>query len=190
LREYYLLLAGLPYDLVTLAEQGILARVEEVGTTFEENAALKATRYADLSDLITLADDSGLEVDALCGQPGHLSARYAGAKASDEERSNYLLSQLIGVLWEQRTARFKCVIAIATPAGKVEFCHGQCQGLINFEPKGHHGFGYDPIFYLPDLGKAIAELTITEKNKISHRSIAAQKARLALTRLSASPFSP
>ena len=100
MREYYLLLDGLPYDLVTLAEQGILVQVEEVGTTLEENATLKATRYAALSHLITLADDSGLEVDALGGQPGPLSARYAGEGASDKERIDFLLAKLIGVPWE------------------------------------------------------------------------------------------
>lgn len=168
---------------MTLAEQGILVQVEEVGITLEENATLKATRYAALSHLITLADDSGLEVDALGGQPGHLSARYAGEGASDKERIDFLLAKLIGVPWEKRAACFRCAIAIAIPAGKVELCYGQCQGLIAFEPKGNHGFGYDPIFYLPDLGKTMAELPMEEKNQRSHRGKAAEKARPILERL-------
>ena len=183
MREYYFLLDGLPYELVTLAERGILVRVEEVGTTLEENATLKATGYAALSHLITLADDSGLEVDALGGQPGPLSARYAGEGASDKERIDYLLAKLIGVPWEKRTACFRCAIAIAIHGGKVELCYGQCRGLIAFEPKGHHGFGYDPIFYLPDLGKTMAELPMEEKNQRSHRGKAAEKARPILERL-------
>ena len=175
-REYRSLLQDLPYELVTLAEQGINTVVDEVGESLEENARLKATLLADESQLLALADDSGLEVDALGGEPGRFSARYAGENASDKDRVNYLLLKLKDVPWEKRTARFRCVIAIAIPDGEVEFCSGECQGFITFEPKGEQGFGYDPIFYLPELDKTMAELPPEIKNQVSHRGQAAQKA--------------
>ena len=174
-REYRSLLQSLPYELVTLAEQGITTIVSEVGKSLEENARLKATLLATESQLLALADDSGLEVDALGGEPGWLSARYAGENASDKDRVNYLLLRLKDVPWEKRTARFRCVIAIATPDGEVEFCSGECQGFITFEPRGEQGFGYDPVFYLPELDKTMAELPLEIKNQISHRGQAAQK---------------
>ena len=175
-REYKQLLQGLPLELVSLAEQGITTRVNEVGESLEENARLKATTLAGESQLLTLADDSGLEVDALGGEPGPLSARYAGEGASDKDRINYLLARLRGVPGEKRSARFRCVIAIATPDGKVELCSGECQGFITLEPRGEEGFGYDPVFYLPELGKTMAELPLEVKNKISHRGQAARQA--------------
>ena len=181
--EYRSLLGGVPGELVTLAEQGITTEVEEVGGSLEENARLKATLLAAESRLLTLADDSGLEVDALGGEPGPLSARYAGEGASDEERISYLLARLKGVPWEGRSACFRCVIAIATPDGEVELCTGECPGLIAFEPKGTHGFGYDPVFYLTELGKTMAELSLPEKNKVSHRGQAARKVYPVLNRL-------
>ncbi len=182
-REYKSLLQNIPYELITFAEQGITTEVSEVGGSLEENARLKATVIADKSQLLTLADDSGLEVDALGGEPGPLSARYAGEGASDRDRVNYLLSRLEGVPWEKRTARFRCVIAIATPNGKTEICSGECQGFITFEPRGEHGFGYDPIFYLPELDKTMAELPLSLKNQVSHRGQAARKAHQLLKRL-------
>jgi XTP/dITP diphosphohydrolase len=182
-REYKSLLQNIPYELITFAEQGITTEVSEVGGSLEENARLKATVIADQSQLLTLADDSGLEVDALGGEPGPLSARYAGEGASDMDRVNYLLSRLEGVPWEKRTARFRCVIAIATPNGKAEICSGECQGFITFEPRGEHGFGYDPIFYLPELDKTMAELPLSLKNQVSHRGQAARKAHQLLKRL-------
>ena len=184
-REYRSLLQGLPYELVTPAEQGITAVVSEVGESFEENARLKATALAAESQLLSLADDSGLEVDALGGEPGHLSARYAGEGASDIERLDYLLARLKGVPWEKRSARFRCVIAIAVPGGGVELCCGECRGLITFEPRGEQGFGYDPVFYLPELGKTMAELPMALKNQVSHRGQAARKACHVLERLKA-----
>jgi len=179
-REYRSLLTDLDYELVTMAEQGISVAVEEVGESLEENARLKAKAIAARSRLLTLADDSGLEVDALGGEPGRLSARYAGENATDKELIAYLLQRLDGVPRENRTARFRCVIALATPGGKVELCSGDCPGLITFEPRGEHGFGYDPIFYLPELAKTMAELTLEQKNKISHRGQAARKAAQVL----------
>jgi XTP/dITP diphosphohydrolase len=135
------------------------------------------------SGLLTLADDSGLEVDALNGEPGVMSARYAGKNASDTDRVKYLLSKMKDVPKEKRTARFRCVIAIAQPDGQVEFCEGECKGLIAFEPCGKNGFGYDPIFCFPKYGKTMAELPIEIKNRISHRGRAAQKARLILNKV-------
>jgi XTP/dITP diphosphohydrolase len=183
LREYAELLKGLPFELTTLAEQGIKEEVEETGSSLEQNAISKATAYARLSGLITLADDSGLEVDALGGEPGPLSRRYAGDNVTDEERNNFLLAKLSNIPWQKRTARFRCVIAIATPEGRVGIGEGECEGLIAYVAKGEGGFGYDPIFYLPDHGKHMAELTLEEKNRISHRAKAAQKARRILERL-------
>ena len=174
-REYHSLLVDIPLELVTLAERGITTVVEEIGETLEENARLKATFLSAESQLLALADDSGLEVDALDGEPGRLSARYAGEGASDKDRVRYLLSRLRDVPWPQRSARFRCVIALATPGGDVELCSGECHGVITLEPKGEYGFGYDPVFYLPDLGKTMAELPLATKNRVSHRGQAASK---------------
>jgi XTP/dITP diphosphohydrolase len=158
-----------------LAEAGIDTVVGETGKTLEENARLKAVALAAESGLAALADDSGLEVDALGGEPGPLSARYAGEGATDRERVSYLLTKLRGVPWESRTARFRCVIAVATPEGRVEFCSGECPGVITLEPAGSQGFGYDPVFYLPEMGKTMAELSLSEKNQLSHRGKAARQ---------------
>jgi XTP/dITP diphosphohydrolase len=130
-----------------------------------------------------MADDSGLEVDALGGEPGPLSRRYAGDTVSDKERNDYLLAKLRDIPWEKRTARFRAVIAIVTSDGKVKTVEGVCEGIIAFGARGEGGFGYDPIFYLPTLDKHMAELSLAEKNRISHRAKAAQKARRILERL-------
>ncbi len=183
LGEYYQLLKGLPFELVSPADEGIDITVDEKKKTFEENARLKAVTYARLSGLVTLADDSGLEVDALDGGPGIVSARFAGEKASDSDRIEHLLAKMKAIPWEKRTARFRCVIAIATPEGETELCDGECQGLIAFEPKGESGFGYDPVFYLTEFGKTIAELPLETKNRVSHRGKAARKAYIILERL-------
>lgn len=177
LREYSSLLDGIPYRIVSPIDIGIKQEINETGKTFEENALLKAKAYASLSNLTTLADDSGLEVDALNGEPGVRSARYAGEGAPQAKLIDYLLQKLSGIPWEERDARFKCVIAIASPDGEMITCHGECQGIITFEPKGKEGFGYDPVFYLPELDKTMAELTMKEKNKVSHRGKAAKEAR-------------
>ena len=183
LYELKSLLQDLPYKLVTPSEVGISTEVEETGSSLEENARLKASLSAARSGLMALADDSGLEVDALGGKPGVLSARYAGKNASDTDLLNYLLSQLEEVPWEERQARFRCVIAIAMPDGQVKLISGECQGIITLEPKGERGFGYDPIFYLPQLGKTMAELPLAVKNRVSHRGKAAAKARRLLLNL-------
>ena len=188
-REYRSLLQNLPFELVTLAEAGITTVVDEVGETLEENARLKATLLAAESQLLALADDSGLEVDALGGEPGRLSARYAGEGASDRDRVNYLLSRLENVPWQKRSACFRCIIAVATPSGEVELCSGECQGMITLEPRGEQGFGYDPIFYLPELGKTMAELPLEIKNQVSHRGKAARKVYQVLKKQPFSTFS-
>jgi len=182
-REYMMLLRSLPFELVTPVGQGITTTVSEVGKSLEENARLKATVLAEQSQLLTLADDSGLEVDALGGEPGRLSARYAGEGVSDSDRINYLLSRLKDVPWPERSACFRCVIAVATPSGVVELCSGECWGFITFEPRGEKGFGYDPIFYLPEQDKTMAELPLAIKNQVSHRGQATRKAYYLLERL-------
>ena len=176
-REYRSIFAGIPLELLNLAEAGITTDVAEDGATLEENARLKAGTYASLSGMLALGDDSGLEVDALNGEPGVRSRRYAGENASDEVRNEFLLSKLAGLSSEKRIARFRCVIAIAGPGLKTALCEGICPGVIAESPAGTHGFGYDPVFYLPDLAKTMAELTPDEKNALSHRARAAAKAR-------------
>jgi len=183
LREYSLLFQNAPFQLTTLDEEGIDLEVEEKGRTLQENAELKAAGYAINGRLLVVADDSGLEVDALEGGPGPLSARYAGEGASDRERIMLLLSRLQGVPWEKRLAQFKCVIAIGSVSKVVGLCEGECPGIIGFEPRGNQGFGYDPVFYLPELGKTMAELSLDEKNRVSHRGGAARKALQVLERI-------
>ena len=181
LGEYTRLLAGCGFSLVTPAQKGIDIEVAETGSTFTDNATLKAMALSAASGLLTLADDSGLEVDALGGAPGVLSARYGGDKASDAERIDLLLKNLKGVPLEKRTARFKCVIAIARPGGELQLAEGAVEGLIAFAPRGGQGFGYDPVFLLPESGKTMAELSPEEKNRVSHRAQAAAKACEYLT---------
>jgi XTP/dITP diphosphohydrolase len=181
-REYRELLRGLPFQLVSPAEEGIKVEVEETGESYEANAGLKATTLAGKSRLLVLADDSGLEVDALGGEPGVRSARYAGEGASDEARLNYLLGKLVNVPADKRTACFRCVIAIATPGGEVDYCSGECHGHIALEPRGEKGFGYDPVFLPAGKDKTMAELSMAMKNRISHRAKAARKAYRLLQR--------
>ncbi len=184
LREYQTLLADLPVEWVSLQDVGLASiQIPETGVTFAENACLKATAYARASGLMTLADDSGLEVDALGGEPGVRSARYAGPRASDEDRYRKLLAALGDTPVERRTARFRCVVAMATPEGAVETAEGVCEGRIGFEPRGNNGFGYDPVFILADRDATMAELSAAEKNAISHRSRALAAARPILERL-------
>ena len=178
LRELDSLLEGVPYRCVSLGEAGIREEVPETGDTFEENAALKASGYARLAEMLTLADDSGLEVDALGGDPGVRSARYA--PGSSQDRIDLLLRNLDGVDPDEMTARFRCVIAIVAPGGAPIFHEGVCEGRIVREQRGDRGFGYDAIFLVPELGRTMAELTPEEKNRMSHRGIAARKAAAAL----------
>lgn len=178
--EFRQLLDGCGWELVTPADIGLDLQVEESGQTYEENATMKAVNFAQASGLLTLADDSGLEVAALNGRPGVLSARYAGPNRTDAERVRALLAELSDVPDEQRIARFRCAIAIADPAGRVELVEGAVEGRIAHAPRGDNGFGYDPVFLLPDRGVTAAELPSGEKNAISHRGVAARKARVVL----------
>ena len=188
MREYRGLFRDLPYDLISLDDLGITLEVEETGETFLENAWLKARGYAAEAGMLTLADDSGLEVDALRGEPGVRSARYGGdACKSDQDRVELLLRNLEGTPWERRTARFRCVIAVARPPAAdgedVASVVGSVAGMIQYEPVGDEGFGYDPVFYLPSFDRTMAQLPVDRKNRISHRSDAARRALAALERL-------
>ena len=180
--EYQEMLADLPFELVTLDDVGIRDDIEENGATFAENARAKAFEYARRSGLLTLADDSGLEVAALGGEPGVHSKRYAGENKNDPDRIAFLLDKLRGVPRDQRAARFRCAIAIATPRGELHECDGTCEGLIEFTPRGTNGFGYDPVFLFPERGRTMAELSSEEKNKVSHRARATEHARPMLVR--------
>lgn len=181
-REYARLLQGLEVELIALDDLGVTKTIKEDGASYTENALLKARGYAAATGLLTLADDSGLEVDALDGAPGVLTARYAGEGATDEQRYSLLLEQLKDVPHEHRTARFRCVIALAWPDGRVEITEGVCEGRITREPRGEHGFGYDPVFYVPEYGCTMAELPPEIKNRISHRARAAAVASEILSR--------
>ncbi len=176
LEEFRAIFSDLPLRLLSLNDLQLDIDIEETGTTFAENAELKARTYAQPSGLLTLADDSGLEIDALGGMPGIHSARYLGRETSYEERFREILEQLKGLPMEQRTARFHCAIALAEPSGYTRVVEGVIEGVIANSPRGEHGFGYDPIFFLPELGKTFAELAPEHKNRISHRARAAQSA--------------
>ena len=191
LREYAELLRDAPFTLVSLKDVGITHEVPETGDTFHENARLKASGYAAMSGMLTLADDSGLEVDALRGEPGVLSARYGGdACTSDTDRVALLLRNLRGLPWHQRTARFRCVINIARPPsngnGQPELlvsAVGSVAGMVQYVPEGDDGFGYDPVFHLPSFGKTVAQLSLEDKNRISHRGNAAARVMARLCAL-------
>jgi XTP/dITP diphosphohydrolase len=172
LKEFAELLIDLDLEWLSLDEMGINVDVEESGETFKENAIIKATSYAKSSGCLTMADDSGLEVDALNGRPGVRTARFGGPHLSPVERYRYLLTLMKKIPEDQRSARFKCVIALAFPGGLVGISHGICEGTIANRPRGSGGFGYDPIFYLPNIGKTMAELTSNEKHGVSHRGLA------------------
>lgn len=183
LQEYRELLDGLDLTLVDLLTVGIDDPVEETGTTFEENARLKAESYARLSGLLTLADDSGLEVAALGGEPGLHSARYGGEGLNDIDRYRLLLRNLAAKAPSDRSARFVCVIALAGTNFATISVEGTVEGAITHEPRGEFGFGYDPIFFLPDRNRTTAEIAPEEKNRISHRGQAAQKIRPYLAQI-------
>ena len=182
-KEIEALLDDLDVQLLTPSQIGIDLVVEENGQTYAENAALKGLAFARASGFITMADDSGLEVDKLDGQPGLHSARFSSKPgATDADRRAYLLERLRGKSrpW---LARFRCVIALATPTGQIYFAEGTCEGEIVPEERGQHGFGYDPLFKLQDLNKTMAELTMEEKNRLSHRARAVLAARPKLVEL-------
>lgn len=186
-REYERLLAPLPLTLCTPRDLGLALKIQESGRTHFENARIKALAYQRASGLWTLADDSGLEVDALEGRPGLHSARYGRPLADDVQRYRLLLQELAAVPWAQRTARFRCVIVLALPIRETYHTEGCCEGLIALKPQGDRGFGYDPIFYLPDHGQTMSQLAPEVKNRISHRARAAQEMLPILKQLLAGP---
>ncbi|MFL7791716.1 MAG: RdgB/HAM1 family non-canonical purine NTP pyrophosphatase [Anaerolineae bacterium] len=167
-REFRFLLAPLETDICFPSDLGLHLDVPEDGITYTDNAGQKALAYAKASELLTLADDSGLEVDALDGAPGIYSARYA--PGHDVDRVTALLTHLKDVPPERRTARFRCVVVIASPTGETYSAEGVCEGRITSEPAGQGGFGYDPVFFLPEHNCTMAQLPQEEKNRISHRA--------------------
>ena len=185
IREFREILVGLPYELATPLDLGLSIEVEETGATFAENAALKATAWADAAHMLALADDSGLEIDALGGEPGIYSARWAGEDISYEERFRILLARLADMPAERRTARYRAAIAVAEPApdGLCGVVEGKLEGQIASAPAGSGGFGYDPIFYVPDQQRTVGQMSTEEKHRISHRARAAEAARVLLQRL-------
>ena len=166
-KEFQQLLEDFPVQIKNLNDFGPIPEVEEDGTTFDDNAYKKASFAAKVLGLPTIADDSGLVVEALGGAPGVMSARYAGENATDQQNIKKLLGEMEGKT--DRGAAFECVISIAVPSGPALTYEGRCEGEISTKPKGVSGFGYDPVFYFPEYGKTFAELTSEEKNKVSHR---------------------
>lgn len=169
LKEIKEIMKDLPYEIVSMKEAGIDVDIVENGTTFEENALIKARSIAALSDAIVMADDSGLEVDYLNKEPGIYSARYLGEDTPYSVKNQSIIDRLDGVPMEKRTARFVAAIACVLPDGREFTTRGTIEGVIGYEEKGSNGFGYDPIVYVPELGKTTAELSMAEKNEISHR---------------------
>ncbi|ACZ42716.1 non-canonical purine NTP pyrophosphatase, rdgB/HAM1 family [Thermobaculum terrenum ATCC BAA-798] len=176
LAEYQELLSGLGIEIVSMRDAGIERAPEETGSTFEENALIKARYCWNMTGISSIADDSGLEVAALGGEPGVRSKRWAGEQISDAERNKLLIERLNKASSSNKSARFVCVIALIDRYGNEHLFRGEVEGVIIDHPRGSHGFGYDPIFYLPELGKTFAELDMLEKNRVSHRARAAQLA--------------
>lgn len=168
-KEIRMIMADTGMEVLSMKEAGISVDVDENGSTYEENALLKARAVAACTDAIVMADDSGLEIDYLNKEPGVYSARYMGEDTSYRIKNNNLIERLNGVPDEQRTARFVCAIAAVLPDGKELTTRATIEGRIGYEEKGENGFGYDPIFYVPEFGKTTAELTEEEKNQVSHR---------------------
>lgn len=175
-----MLLSDLSWEVCSLFDFPGAPEVVEDGKTFVENAVKKATTVADYLKAWTIADDSGLTVDALHGAPGVFSARFAGEERDDAKNNAQLLKMLAGIPWEQRTARFRSALAFVSPEGEVWTTEGFCAGIIAFEPRGENGFGYDPLFFLPELGLTMAELSDEQKNQISHRAMAMRNFRTHL----------
>ena len=180
IREIQKILGDLSAEIISMKEAGIQIDIEENGTTYEENALIKAREVAKYTDAIVMADDSGLEVDYLNKEPGIYSARYMGEDTPYSIKNASLIFRLEGVPDAQRTARFVCAIAAVLPNGEELCTRGVIEGIIGYEERGEGGFGYDPIFFVPELGKSTAELTEDEKNRVSHRGQALEKMKEAL----------
>lgn len=174
------ILGDLPLEILSMKQAGIRADIEENGTSFEENALIKAREVCRLAGEMVLADDSGLEIDYLNGEPGIYSARYMGENTSYRVKNKNLMERLEGVPNEKRTARFVCAIAAVFPDGKELVVRGTVEGIIGYEERGENGFGYDPIFYLPERGLTTAELPPEEKNNVSHRGNALRSMKALL----------
>lgn len=174
-KEFERMFLPLGYDVKTLLDFDDMEDIEETGQTFEENAVIKAETLSKALGRVVIADDSGLIVDALNGEPGIFSARYAGEEKNDEANMDKVLKLLNGVPKEERTARFYCALAIAFPSEKTKTVHGVCEGFILTERRGSYGFGYDPIFWVSEKDQAMAELPPEEKSEISHRAKALKK---------------
>ena len=183
MREIRKILGDMDVEILSMKEAGISVDIIEDGTTFEENAVIKAKAVAKETPHIVLADDSGLEIDYLNKEPGIYSARYMGEDTSYEIKNKNLIERLNGVEDEKRTARFVCAIAAAMPNGEVITTHGVIEGRIGYEPKGSNGFGYDPIFYVPEYGCSSAQLSEEEKNAISHRGKALEAMKEELKKM-------
>lgn len=181
--EFRGLLQDCGWPIVVPADMGLALDVDETGQSYAENALLKARAFVSASGSFCLADDSGLEVDALDGVPGIQSARFGGPELTDEQRVELLLDRLKGIADGRRTARFRCVLMLAAPDGRTWQTEAACEGQIARAPRGGKGFGYDPVFFLPGLGRTMAELSADEKNRVSHRSMAAAALRPILARL-------
>lgn len=182
MREIRMIMADLEAEILSMKEAGIFLEIEENGSTYEENALIKARAVAEQTDAVVLADDSGLEVDYLHQEPGVFSARYMGEDTPYSVKNANLIERLEGVPDEERTARFVCAIAAVLPDGRELTVRATIEGRIGYEEKGEGGFGYDPIFYVPELGKTTAELTGEEKNLVSHRGKALQMMKEELRR--------
>ena len=180
MKEIRAILADLGVPVLSMKEAGITAEIVEDGKTFEENADIKARTIMELTGDVVLADDSGLEIDWLNGEPGIYSARYMGEDTSYDIKNSHLIQLLDGVPQEQRTARFVCVISAAFPDGRILHGRGTLEGIIGYEIKGENGFGYDPIFYLPEYGCTTAELPPEKKNELSHRGKALREIKMKL----------
>ncbi|MBR5508440.1 MAG: XTP/dITP diphosphatase [Lachnospiraceae bacterium] len=183
MREVRMIMEDLGVEVLSLKEAGVAVDVEENGTTFEENAVIKATEISRLTGEVVLADDSGLEVDALNKEPGIHSARYMGYDTSYHIKNQSLIDRLEGKEGEERSARFVCVIAAAFPDGRVMTSRATMEGQIGYEERGENGFGYDPVFYLPEYQCYSGELPLEEKNKLSHRGKALRLIKEELKKL-------
>jgi XTP/dITP diphosphohydrolase len=182
LKEIEAILAAYPVRLLSLNDFPAVPEIPEDGVTFAENAAQKARTVSRLTGRIAIADDSGLTVDALQGRPGVFSSRYAGENATDEDRYRKLLKEMESIPDGRRAGAFVCAAAVASPSGETEIVESQIRGAIAFEPRGQYGFGYDPIFFLAEFGRTVAELEPELKNRISHRAQALEKLKQILPR--------
>ena len=182
IREVNMMMEGFDVKLVPMSELGIDVDIEETGTTFEENAIIKAKAICDLTGEIALADDSGLEVDYLDGAPGVYSSRFLGEDTPYEIKNDYIIEKLKDAKGNERSARFACAMAMVFPDGDVETCYGTIEGLIGYEQRGTNGFGYDPIVYVPEYEMTTGEMAPELKNSISHRGKALEQMKEVMKR--------